>query len=128
MGLDFTPVPKPQHKRKAPKRGERSKFSKMIRDQVKEKYNGLCQMCSKRGCHVHHVMPRARGGRNVLTNALLLCNECHKEIHANEAYLKHWIELFREEYGPDFYKDEQDLIKEYQDKRLQEIYTSQMEG
>jgi 5-methylcytosine-specific restriction endonuclease McrA len=126
VGLGLNPVPKPQHKRAKGKRVSRGKFSEHTRQQVKEKYEGLCQMCFKGGHHVHHVYPKGRGGRNVITNALLLCNQCHREVHDNEDLLQHWITLFKEEHGPDFYKDEQDLKHEYEEKRLNELYHSQI--
>jgi HNH endonuclease len=117
MGI---PVPKPSHKRRVKKRGDRSKFSKMVRDAVKEKYNHQCGMCSKHACHVHHVMPRSRGGRNVFTNGLLLCNDCHKEVHAENKLLKYWINQFKDMYGRNFYKDKQDLLQEYKTDFLKE--------
>jgi HNH endonuclease len=119
--FEFNPVPKPQHKRRVKKRGDRSKFSKMVRDAVKEHFNHQCAMCSKRACHVHHVMPRSRGGRNVFTNGLLLCNDCHKKVHADNKLLKYWIDKFKEMYGKNFYKDREDLIREYHTEDLKEI-------
>lgn len=113
--LDLEPirsVAKPKHKRKSRKRAERGKFSKMIRDEIKEECTGLCQECFSRGCHLHHVMPKSRGGRGIKTNALLLCNDCHKRVHADNARLKHWIEVYRERYGKNFYKDKEDLERE----------------
>jgi 5-methylcytosine-specific restriction endonuclease McrA len=120
MNLPFRPVPKPKHKRKIPKQAERNKFTEYVRDQVKEHFENTCQMCYGKGLHIHHVYPRGRGGRNVFTNALLLCNECHKEIHANEDLLRHWIELYKEKHGEGFWKDEHDLKREFEDKRLTE--------
>lgn len=47
-----------------------------------------CQLCGKQmktGLHLHHVLPYARfpelefDNRNIL----VLCNECHREIHTN---------------------------------------------
>jgi HNH endonuclease len=118
--FEYSPVPKPSHNRRVKKRGDRSKFSKMVRDAVKEKYNNECAMCGRRACHVHHVMPRSRGGRNVFTNGLLLCNDCHKEVHTENKLLKYWINEFKEMYGKNFYKDKQDLLQEYQTDRLKE--------
>jgi hypothetical protein len=106
---DFRPVPKPTHQRKAKKRGDRSKFSKMARDEIKEKYNNQCAICLRRACHVHHVLPRSRGGRNVITNGLLLCNNCHKEVHADNELLKYWINEFKKKYGSLFFMDREDI-------------------
>lgn len=116
--FEFTPVPKPNHKRRVKKRGDRSKFSKMVRDAVKEHFDNMCADCGGRACHVHHVMPRSRGGRNVFTNGLLLCNDCHKEAHANNEILNSWIKKFKKMYGKNFWKDREDLVREYQENLL----------
>lgn len=107
-------VPKPRHKRRVEKRGDRGKFSKMVRDEIKAKYNHQCAVCYQRGHHIHHVMPKSRGGRNVITNGLLLCNACHKEIHAEYKLLEHWIRQFSDMYGKHFYNDRDDLEQIYQ--------------
>lgn len=96
-------------KRKAPKRGDRSKFSKMVRDQVKEKYNNQCQICGKLAFHVHHCMPRSRSGRNVFTNATLLCAPCHRKVHEDEKLLKYFINKHKKLYGKFFYLDLEDI-------------------
>jgi HNH endonuclease len=114
-------------KRKAPKRGDRSKFSKMVRDQVKEFFNNQCAECYRRACHVHHVMPRSRGGRNVFTNALLLCNDCHKEVHADNEKLKGWIEEYKGRFGKFFYMDLED-IRQRQLKAEAKEYEKEIRG
>ena len=118
--MEWHPVPKPSHNRRVKKRGDRSKFSKMVRDEIKKKYDNKCAMCFKQACHVHHVMPRSRGGRNVITNGLLLCNSCHKEVHADDRLLRNWIEQFRKEYGPLFFMDKEDLESKYLARELKE--------
>jgi predicted restriction endonuclease len=81
----------------------------MVRDEIKEKYNNQCAICLRRACHVHHVLPRSRGGRNVITNGLLLCNNCHKEVHADNELLKYWINEFKKKYGSLFFMDREDI-------------------
>lgn len=103
------PVPKPQHKRRVAKRGDRSKFSKMVRDQVKEHFNNTCQMCLGKGIHLHHVKFRSQGGRGVFSNALLVCNSCHKEIHLSNDLAKHWREVYKKKHGPTYFMDEEDI-------------------
>jgi hypothetical protein len=110
MGLNFTPVPKPRHNRRVKKRGDRSKFSKMVRDAVKEHFNDTCQVCGGKGIHCHHVEPRGSGkGRGVFTNCLLVCNSCHKKIHADDKLLRYWKEVYRKKYGPLYFMDSEDL-------------------
>jgi hypothetical protein len=118
---EFQSFPKPSHGRRVKKRGDRSKFSKMVRDLIKEKYNNQCAQCGKNACHVHHTMPRSRGGRNVFTNGLLLCNDCHKSVHAENDLLKYWIDEFKKLYGRNFYRDKEDLIFEYKTDQLKEL-------
>jgi 5-methylcytosine-specific restriction endonuclease McrA len=52
--------------------------SRVIRERDK-----VCQRCgSKRELHVHHVLPRARGGKmDGSTPLLLVCAGCHDYIH-----------------------------------------------
>jgi 5-methylcytosine-specific restriction endonuclease McrA len=46
-----------------------------------------CQGCGRQGArlHAHHVIPRYRGGPDVLDNLIAVCTKCHKRIHP-------WIE------------------------------------
>lgn len=118
MDLGFHPVPKPSHKRRVKKRGDRSKFSKMVRDAVKEKYNNTCQECGGIGIHLHHVCFRSQGGRGVITNALLVCNSCHKRIHEDHERAMYWKEVYKKKYGPLYYMDKEDLEHKYLTKEL----------
>jgi hypothetical protein len=124
MDIEFHPYSKEsqlKHKRRVKERGERGKFSKYVRDQVKEHFKNTCQMCGKHGIHVHHVMPKGSGiGRGVFTNALLLCNSCHKQVHLDDALLRHWKEVFRKRYGPLYFMDEDDLKMKYLSQELRE--------
>lgn len=110
---NYSLVSKPSYNRQEKKKGVREKFSKMIRDEVKIRYNHQCAMCYQRAHHIHHVMPKSKGGRNVITNALLLCNTCHKEVHAEKKLLNYWIRHFKEKYGKHFYHDRLDLESIY---------------
>lgn len=106
----LNPVPKPQHKRRVAKRGDRNKFSKYVRDQVKDHFENTCQMCGGKGHHVHHVQPKGSGkGRGVFTNALLLCNGCHRKVHDDDSLLRYWKEEYRNKYGPLYFMDEEDI-------------------
>lgn len=48
-------------------------------------YGGKCQRCGKmlemKNFHVHHKVSWAKGGKTTLENALLLCEQCHRELH-----------------------------------------------
>ena len=49
----------------------------------------LCKICSKAGIitvatDVDHIIPKAKGGTNELTNLQSLCNPCHKQKTTKE--------------------------------------------
>ncbi|RDW17607.1 hypothetical protein CWR48_13905 [Oceanobacillus arenosus] len=102
-------IPKPNHKRRVPKRVNRGKFNKETREKVNDRDRGLCQQCGQVGTEVHHVMFKSRGGRGVFTNALTLCNGCHIQVHKDNELADYWIDVYTDRYGPNFYKDEWDL-------------------
>ena len=43
------------------------------------------QETAARVLEVHHVVPRANGGTNDLSNLLTLCPDCHEDVHAYRA-------------------------------------------
>lgn len=50
--------------------------------------NGLCLECSElitpeTGWHVHHVVYRVHGGKNILSNLRLIHPNCHRKLHHN---------------------------------------------
>lgn len=70
-----------------PKSEQGQKFSRKVRDQVKQQQKEKCAYCGRfcRGHEreepeltVHHVIPKAMGGDNARTNAVGLCADtCH---------------------------------------------------
>lgn len=53
---------------------------KIIRESVKERALGKCQICGQRGSEVHHRRYRPHGrARN--SDFLYLCKSCHRRIH-----------------------------------------------
>lgn len=105
-------ITKPKHKRRARHRVNRGKFPEVIRKQIKDHFDNRCQECGRLGEHIHHVKPKGSGsGRGVFTNGLLLCNNCHMQIHAelSQERLKHWQKLFESMHGPTYYMDAEDL-------------------
>ena len=44
-----------------------------------------CELCGQNGpLHLHHILPRSRGGKDEPDNWLLVCAwRCHKWIHEN---------------------------------------------
>lgn len=52
---------------------------------------GKCLNCNtllseETGWHLHHILPRAKGGNDELSNLQLLHPNCHRQIHANPSF------------------------------------------
>ena len=41
--------------------------------------------CTGRAEHAHHVIPRGRGGLDLLANLCAVCHVCHRSIHDHPA-------------------------------------------
>ena len=61
-----------------------------IKEKLWEREQGCCMMCGKQigkfcNSQIHHVLPYARFPEFATNkeNLLLLCRDCHKEIHTN---------------------------------------------
>ena len=54
--------------------------------------DGKCTRCHElpdfRGLHKHHIIPRARGGKDTKTNLEWLCAKCHGQKHGTEGMPK----------------------------------------
>lgn len=65
--------------------------SDKVRDIVKERAKGICQLCSKPApffgkngepfLECHHVVWLSRGGADEINNAVALCPNCHRKMH-----------------------------------------------
>lgn len=58
------------------------------RTKVKKRDNWECQSCGRKGgprgtaqLHVHHIVPKSKGGGHELSNLKLLCDKCHANLH-----------------------------------------------
>lgn len=52
-------------------------FSEKTKIEVKEKAAFRCCRCQRIGIHVHHILPKEKGGSNNDDNAAPLCPSCH---------------------------------------------------
>ena len=58
-----------------------------LAEQCKLKAHYCCERCGKSfinnkiALHAHHRIPLSKGGRNVLSNLIAVCEECHSKIH-----------------------------------------------
>lgn len=59
-----------------------------LKKDVYKKCNCRCVIChSRKKLHIHHIREFAKGGRNELSNLVLLCVSCHAEVHrGNQSY------------------------------------------
>lgn len=62
------------------------RFNDNIKSQVRERDNFKCQICGKdTNLHVHHIIPRRKGGSHDLENLILLCSSCHMAIETGDS-------------------------------------------
>ena len=52
-----------------------------IRDAIRVIYEDKCAICGKPAREVHHIRPKHLGGKNHPRNLILLCDDCHDEVH-----------------------------------------------
>lgn len=98
-------VPKPNFKRRVPKRINRGKFDKKTRERIIERDNGLCRQCGRPGDSIHHVKFRSQMGEGIYTNGMVVCNDCHIQIHQNREFQEFWQNKFAETYGEDYWHE-----------------------
>jgi len=56
----------------------------VLRQDVLNTTGGKCYLCgSKHNINVHHIIPRTRGGKDIASNLVPLCRECHRKAHNN---------------------------------------------
>lgn len=50
-------------------------------------YGNRCEKCgwSSARCDVHHRVPKSQGGKNTISNGIVLCPNCHREQHEASA-------------------------------------------
>lgn len=81
-------------------------------ERVVERHHGLCLLClingvRKRGCEVHHIVPRGkcvgqwRYLREDERNLALLCRECHHPSPSREE-AQRMLRFLREEQGYEY--------------------------
>lgn len=62
---------------------------RLLRDKVLERDRYTCLRCDTRfkvksKLSVHHLVPRANGGTNVMHNLVTLCHPCHDLVEVND--------------------------------------------
>lgn len=61
-----------------------------LRNQTLERDNWECQKCGAKGgnygnksLHVHHIIPKSKGGDDEVDNLISLCKDCHESQHGH---------------------------------------------
>jgi len=52
-----------------------------VREAIRVIYEDKCAICGKPAREVHHIRPKHLKGKNHPRNLILLCNDCHDEVH-----------------------------------------------
>lgn len=77
----------PENRPTAAARGYCSATWRRLRKAVIARDGGICQACGlivTGQAHIDHIVPKSRGGRDVLSNLQLLHHECHSRKTARE--------------------------------------------
>ena len=92
----YLPSPKPSHKRNKPRARTRGAISPKVRQQLKERSQGVCERCSKaEAVHAAHLERRWKLERTTVQDLAHLCVPCH--INADQtAEGRVWLQQFHE--------------------------------
>lgn len=64
--------------------------------------DGKCLLCGSSIEHIHHVVPRSKGGSDMSGNKIGLCKRCHTEVHTDPAaaeQLSNLVAGFKSKYA-----------------------------
>lgn len=51
----------------------------------------MCQCgCKRVARHIHHIIPRCKGGTDHPNNLLFVCQRCHTRIHSEQGDFSYW--------------------------------------
>lgn len=75
--FEFSPTPKPKHKRRKPKRGHLTRITSTVRKEVLERSGGFCERCGRNRTTImemaHLVQASQLGRGDEPWNIVLLC-------------------------------------------------------
>lgn len=52
-----------------------------LRESIRVLYHDRCAICGRPAREVHHIRPKHLKGKDHPRNLILLCDECHDEVH-----------------------------------------------
>lgn len=81
------PKPRPRFfdKRDEQREAERQKRSAYAAVDARDQHR--CRCCGRKATHKHHIQFRSRGGSDLSSNLLSLCQGCHALIHARQLWI-----------------------------------------
>ena len=87
MSIDYTNMMYPKQTR-IPKKERKKEISKTNREKIKMLYKGKCALCGRKGNNIHHIIYKSEDRTKIddIDNLILLCVECHNQVHSNKAY------------------------------------------
>lgn len=68
-------------------------LSKRTISKILKRANIGCSICgwNKATCDIHHIVERSSNGSNNSDNLIIICPNCHREIHSNKEYNKSFL-------------------------------------
>lgn len=62
----------------------RDSIPRKVKNRVRDRDGDQCVNCStSENLRYHHIRPVSDGGKDIVSNIVLVCNVCHKELHNN---------------------------------------------
>lgn len=61
----------------------RSQLTSAKKRKIMESANNVCEIknCKNKSYEVHHIIHVSKGGTNVGSNLIVLCANCHRDVH-----------------------------------------------
>ena len=84
--------------------GERKSIPPSIREEVKNRDNGVCTRCKEphEDLTLHHIIPKSHGGVDHKSNMAMLCPMCHEDAHCGDFNAGRLAYEDKEEYWLEF--------------------------
>ena len=41
-----------------------------------------CEICKRKSVDIHHILPKSKGGKDLVNNLIALCRQCHINVHS----------------------------------------------
>lgn len=101
--------PKPQHKRRKPKRKDRGKITDKQYQLALGWFGDACSICNGSPVEMHHVTFRSQMGRGGFRNLMPLCKYHHTKAHQDKGFADELRDMRFEAFGKLYYTDAYDL-------------------